>query len=318
MENSGQAPEAPTTTDDVAQFILDNDLMNDDEPSEEDNPIIHSEEEESDPEEAPEEDEDPDAEPEPEQTSQKKYKVPVKGEDGAEEVLEVDEPELIRGYQRHAKFTQLAQGLAERERQAAEAVRGQVQTAREHYMQQTQTALQAVHSLVGFRSEAEMQQLAVQDPTAWVQERQRQEYIRNVFQQVEGMTQQERQRAQQEQQQALQQTMQASWQELSKEGIDTEKLKGIYQGVSKAYGLDMNYLASNITDARAVKILRDAVAYQDLKNKAKDKKAPAPQKGKMPANRQSVPQQTTQTKRVDARFKSGRANLKDLATLFMK
>lgn len=317
MDQDGQAQEAPNTIDDIAGFILDNDLMTDEGPSDEDKPVIHTseEEEEAGPEEEEAEDEDPDAEPEPEQTSQK-FKVTIKGEDGADEQVEVDQKELIAGYQRQSRFTQLAQGLAERERQAAEAVRGEVIKAREHYLQQTQTALQALHSLVGIRSEAEMQQLAVQDPTAWVQERQRQDYIRNVFQQVDGMTQQERQRAQQEHEQAMQQTLRTSWQELSKDGIDREKLTGIYQGAAKSYGFDVNYLAQNVTDPRAVRLMRDAMAYQDLKKKASERKAP-PQKGKVPSNRQSVPQQTTQTKKVEARFKSGRANLKDLATLFM-
>lgn len=312
MENDGQAPEAPGTLDDAAAFLMESGALDNDEPSDEDNSDVEDApvegtgpDEEEDPDSAEEEDDSP----EPEQTSQR-FKVTIKGEDGADETVEVDQQELIAGYQRQSRFTQLAQGLAERERQAAEVVQRNLNEGRNYYLQEAQKAQQAVIALAGIRSEAEMQQLAVTDPSAWVQERQRQEAIRGVIQQINAGMQTEQQRAQQEHAQQMQQVSQRAWQELSKDGIDRQKLEGIFNGFSKAYGMDMQSVA-NVYDPRVIRAMRDAVAYRALKDKTTPAKAPA--KG-VQQGKKTVPQTTQKSKALQQRFTKGQAKLRDLAS----
>lgn len=312
MENDGQAQEAPGTLDDAAAFLMDSGALDNDEPLDEDNsdvgdaPVEGSGPDEKEDQDSEEEDEDS---PEPEQTSQK-FKVTIKGEDGADETVEVDQQELIAGYQRQSRFTQLAQGLAERERQAAEVVQRNLQEGRNYFMQEAQKAQQAVMALAGIRSEAEMQQLAVTDPSAWVQERQRQEAIRGVLQQISAGMQTEQQRAQQEHAQQMQQVSQRAWQELSKDGIDRQKLEGIFNGFSKAYGMDMQSVV-NVYDPRVIRAMRDAVAYRALKDKTTQAKAPA--KG-VQQGKKTVPQTTQKSKALQQRFTKGQAKIRDLAS----
>lgn len=312
MDMSGQAESAPTTIDDVAALIYEHeDEINTDPLPEEDNLDVDEDlPEGTDPDEEEETDDESEDTPEPEPTSQK-FKVTIKGEDGADETLEVDQKELIAGYQRQSRFTQLAQGLAERERQAAEVVQKNLAEGRNHYLQEAQKAQQAVFALAGLKSEHEMQQLAVQNPSEWVQERQRQEAIRGVLSEINQRSQAEMQRAQAEQEQQVQQMAQQSLAYLGKEGIGQPEVKGIFESFAKEYKLDMNQVSRTL-DPRVVLAMRDAVKYRELKTKTATAKKPS--SGKVPAQRQSVPQQTQNNKRLEARFKSGKAGVRDLAS----
>lgn len=312
MENDGRALEAPGTLDDAAEFLMESGALNDEGPSDEDEPEVeYSPEGETGPveEDDAESEEEEEESPEPEQTSQK-IKVTVQGEDGAEETKEVTQQELIDGFMLKSRFTQLTMGLADRERQAAEVVQRNLQEGRNYFMQEAQKAQQAVMALAGIRSEAEMQQLAVTDPSAWVQERQRQEAIRGVLQQINAGMQTEQQRAQQEHAQQMQQVSQRAWQELSKDGIDRQKLEGIFNGFSKAYGMDMQSVA-NVYDPRVIRAMRDAVAYRALKDKTTPAKAPA--KG-VQQGKKTVPQTTQKSKALQQRFTKGQAKIRDLAS----
>ena len=69
-----------------------------------------------------------------------------------------------------------------------------------------------------------------------------------------------------------------------------------------------------INDPRLVRIMRDAMAYQDLKKTTVPAKKPA---SKLPAARQNV-QESPSAKRLESRFKSGRAKVNDLASFIMQ
>lgn len=186
---------------------------------------------------------------------------------------------------------------------------------RQHYLQEAQKAQQAIIALAGLKSEHEMQQLAIQNPAEWVQERQRQEAIRGVLSQIEQGKQAEMQRAQQEQEAVMQRSIAQAWQELEKDGIDQPALKEIFTGFSKQYGVPMDQ-ASNVTDPRLVRAMKDAVAYRALKEKTTQQKKPSV--SKVPAQRQSVPQQTQTSKRLEAKFRNGTAKQRDLAAFLMQ
>lgn len=311
----GQGSDTPETTDDLAQFLLDNpDADQDPDNEEERKDSEEPDEDKSDEvdEESPAEDDDESSEEEAKQPSVLKFKVPVKGEDGAESTIEVDEKELIAGYQRHSDYTRKTQALADKEREAFQVVTTKIEEGRNHYMQQAQLARAAVLQLAGLRSPQEMAVLAQTDPTTWVAEQQRQTAVQSVLSQLEQGMQHEQMQVQQQTAQQTQQQISKAWGVLGQQGIDKPALVKIYETVSTKYGIPMERL-SNVTDPALVLLMRDAATLQGLKDKKATVTAKAKEAPKLPAQRQSVPKNEQVNKRLESRFSSGKAKLGDLA-----
>lgn len=252
-------------------------------------------------------------------TPERKLKIEVPGEDGQKTEVEVTEGELIKGYHRQADYTRKMQALAERETQAVQVFTQKHNELRESYLQQAELAKAAVAQLAGFRSDAEMADLASTDPAQWVQESQRQEQIRRFLGNLEQQTQDERTRAEQEAHQArqatAQQRAQKAWAELSKDGIDRSKLVEIYKTTSATYGFKPEEFAS-VDDPRLVRMMKDAAAYRELKSKAPAVTQKANEAPRMPS-RQTTPAANRQREVLDKKFTGGRAKLTDLAALLM-
>lgn len=315
MADSGQAGDGPESLDDLASFLVDNpeadeaeDNPNADEPEDSDNSDSDNKED------APADDEDDesdsdDAEP----TSGLKFKVPVKGDDGTESTVEVDQKELIAGYQRHSDYTRKTMELSRKESEAFQVVTSEIEKGRNYFMEQAQIAHAAVRQLAGLRSRQEMAQLAQNDPAMYVQERSREESIQGVLAQLEQGVNNERQQTYHQQASAKAQQHQIAWVELSKDGIDKPKLAKIFDTMSKKYGVQAERLAA-VDDPRVVRIMRDAAAYNELK----DKKAAVTKKvqdaPRLPAQRQATPKNEQRSKALNSRFSSGRAKLGDLAS----
>lgn len=313
--SNGQADEGPVSIDDVAQFLVENpeaDIEENEQTSEEsqeDNP------EES--EEAPAEEESGEDESEKpkEQTSGLKFKVPVKGDDGQESTIEVDEKELIAGYQRHADYTRKAMALADRERDVTQQVAQRLQEGQSHYLQQAQLARAAVLQLAGLKGPQEMAQLAQTDPSAWVIESQRANAIQSVLTQLEQGMGQEQQLAQHKAQEEYAREVSRSWGVLGQEGIDKPTLQKLYEGAVQKYGkygLTMEKVTALI-DPSAALIIRDALAFQGLKDKKAEVTKKAAQAPKLPPTRQSVPKNEQVNQQLNRKFSSGKAKLSDLA-----
>ena len=310
---SGQAESAPGNLDDLASFLEDKPLEASDEQEDDATPQEDSQEEPDEAESAVDESEAEATEEEAEDQPSATFKVTVKGEDGADQTLDVDQKELIAGYQRQRDYTVKTQALAERERQAFEVVTQEIEKSRAHYMQQAQMAHMAVRELAGLRSAEEMAVLAQTDPSLWVQEQQRAAAVRTRLQQIQHGVQSERAQAQQMQAQQRQQLFSKAWDVLQEKGIDKPKLAGIYQEASKRYGFGEQEFA-NVYDPRIVLALRDAVAYRALHDKkpAVQKKAQAAPK--LPATKQPVARSETKIKQLETRFaRKGGAKLDDLA-----
>ncbi len=246
------------------------------------------------------------------QPSGLKFKVPVKGEDGSDTTIEVDEKELIAGYQRHADYTRKTQELGNREREAHELVSRKLVEGRDHYMRETQKAHAAIQMLAGLKTDAEMAQLAATDQNAWVQEKARAEAIKGVLAQLDQSMALEQQQVQQQTQVAQQQEFHRAWGVLGQEGIDKPKLQAIFQGIAKTYGVDEQRFAT-VTDPKVVLIMRDAIAFRELKAQAAATKQKVQAAPKLPAARQAVPRSEQVNKRLDQRFRSGKAGTRDLA-----
>ena len=310
---SGQADSAPGNLDDLASFLEDKPLEASDEQEGDATPQEDSQEEPDEAESAVDESEAEATEEEAEDQPSATFKVTVKGEDGADQTLDVDQKELIAGYQRQRDYTVKTQALAERERQAFEVVTQEIEKSRNHYMQQAQLAHMAVRELAGLRSDEEMAVLAQTDPSLWVQEQQRAAAVRTRLQQIQQGVQSEQAQAQQMQAQQRQQLFSKAWDVLQEKGIDKPKLAGIYQEASKRYGFGEQEFA-NVYDPRIVLALRDAVAYRALHDKKPAVQQKAQAAPKLPATKQPVARSETKIKQLETRFaRKGGAKLDDLA-----
>lgn len=309
----GQAETAPGNLDDLASFLEDKPLEASDEQEDDATPHEDSQEEPDEAESAVDESEAEATEEEAEDQPSATFKVTVKGEDGADQTLDVDQKELIAGYQRQRDYTVKTQALAERERQAFEVVTQEIEKSRAHYMQQAQLAHMAVRELAGLRSDEEMAVLAQTDPSLWVQEQQRAAAVRTRLQQIQHGVQSEQAQAQQMQAQQRQQLFSRAWDVLQEKGIDKPKLAGIYQEAAKRYGFGEQEFG-NVYDPRIVLALRDAVAYRALHDKKPAVQQKAQAAPKLPATKQPVARQETKVRQLESRFtRKGGAKLDDLA-----
>lgn len=311
----GQAEMAPLSADDVAQFLIDNpeadgaddqqeQVPTDESPSDEDTDESKTDDDSPD-------DADDESDEQPDPTSGRKFKVTVKGEDGADLETEVDEKELIAGYQRHADYSRKTAELARREEQATEIVRAKVTEAQTHYVQQAQMAQSLVARLAGLRSPEEMLELSRQDPAAYVAEQARQQQVHSMIAGLQNQWQQEQFRARQDQQASLQQSFARCWGVLGQKGIDKPKLQHIFETVSKDYGISQDRFAT-LNDPAVVMVMKDAVAYRELQKKKSEVTQKAAAAPRLP-QKSPVPRADTQDKKRVERLRSGRGSKDDLA-----
>ena len=319
---SGHADTAPDSLSDLASFLGDTpDAESPDEDMEHDESDDSTaegdtEDEESDGQEESDDDESDDEEAEDTPAPERKLKVTVKGDDGTDQEIEVDEAEVVKGYQRQADYTRKTQELAQREHQAVEILKAKHDEFAQDYLSKAEASRAAIVQLAGLRGEDEMAQLAQSDPAAWVAENQRRQSIAAVLGQLDQQISAERQEIERRQAEAMQQArsemFQRTWAELQKDGIDREKLGKAYSDASKAYGFSSDELAQ-VLDHRQVRVMLDALAYRQLKEQktAVQKKVDAAPK---------LPQKATPTvkdrksQQLEGRFKGGRAKLGDLAS----
>lgn len=313
--------QAPDSLSDLASFLSDTPEL---ESEQEENEEISDEstaegdtdeedtdgQEESDDKESSE-DEDAEETPAPE----RKLKVTVKGDDGTEQEIEVDESELVKGYQRQADYTRKTQELSQREHQAVEILKAKHDEFAQEYLTKAEASRAAIVQLAGLRSAEEMAQLAQTDPAAWVAENQRQQSIYAVLSQMDQQIAAERQAIEQRQQQQIQQAraemFQRSWAELQKDGVDREKLSKAYQDVSKVYGFTQEELGQ-VLDHRQVRVMLDALAYRQLKEQKPAVQKKVSEAPKLPSKANPTPQ-SRKNVQLEKRFQGGRAKLNDLA-----
>ena len=170
----GQAEMAPLSADDVAQFLIDNPEADGADDQQEQVPTDESTSDEDT--DAPETDDDsPDdaddeSDEQPDPTSGRKYKVTVKGEDGADLEQEVDEKNLSQATSGTRITPARPQSLRGEKSRPWRSCAPKVSEAQNHYVQQAQMAQALVARLAGLRSPEEMLELSRQDPAAYVAE----------------------------------------------------------------------------------------------------------------------------------------------------
>lgn len=244
-----------------------------------------------------------------------KITVKVKGEDGTEETIELTPDEIASSYLRQKDYTKKTQALAARESEAVEFLTNKHNEIRQQYVSQAETARAAVAQMAGLKSGEEMAQLAHSDPAAWVAENQRQQsinaFLNGLDQRIAGEKEAAKTQAEQAQQQRMQAMFMQTWTELEKAGIDKPKLAKIYGGVTKNYGVSEQELAG-VYDHRYVNIMKDALAFRELQAKKPEVTKKVAEAPRLPT-RQTQPAETRKDQALNARFKSGRARLSDLA-----
>lgn len=305
--SDGQA-ESPETMDTLTEFI-------------EDIPTEPSDDELEQTAEAPEGDKadaekvDPDEAPEGEDAENQqglKFKVPIKGEDGTDTTVEVDQKELIAGYQRHADYTRKTQELATRERDVTQQVVQKLHEGQQYYVEQAQMVREVIRHVAGLKTPQEMAQLSQTDPAQWVAEQQRERAIIGVMGQIEQSIQREQALKAEAEQASRQKAFASAWEVLGKEGIDKPKLQTIYEKAQSAYKISNDVLAG-LYDPRYVLVLRDAIAYRELKAKTADATKKPIEAPKLPQARQTAPRNEQLAKQLSGKFSSGKAKLRDLA-----
>lgn len=309
MSLNGQGDNAPESMDDLAEFLVDNPEADESEEVEE----AATDAPDEDADDSPAEDADDASEDDAEQPSGRKFKVTVKGEDGADQTLEVDDKELVAGYQRHADYTRKTQELGNKEREITQVLAQKHQEMQSYYLQQAQMARAAVQQLAGLKSPEEMARLAQEDPAVWVQEQQRERAVHGVFAQIDQGIQQEKARKEQLQQQNREAALKQAWTELEGEGVTVPVLQEMVNKASKYYGAPAELVSSRVESALEARVLRDAIAYRDLKAKKAEVTKQAAKAPPLPAQRQTVPKQEQRMKSINNRFASGKAKLTDLA-----
>lgn len=318
---SGHADTAPESLSDLASFLsdtpeLESEQEENEEISDESTDEIDTDEEDTDGQEESDDEEsseDEDAEDTP--APERKLKVTVKGDDGTEQEIEVDESELVKGYQRQADYTRKTQELSQREHQAVEILKAKHDEFAQEYLTKAEASRAAIVQLAGLRSAEEMAQLAQTDPAAWVAENQRQQSIYGVLSQLDQQIAAERQAIEQRQQQQIQQAraemFQRSWAELQKDGVDRDRLAKAYQDVSKVYGFTQEELGQ-VLDHRQVRVMLDALAYRQLKEQKPAVQKKVSEAPKLPSKANPTPQ-SRKNVQLEKRFQGGRAKLNDLA-----
>lgn len=237
-----------------------------------------------------------------------KFEIP----EGTPEDVAVKVEEIGKNLQ--ADYTRKTQDLVSREKQAAEIVQSELNQGKQHIQQALMQAQAIIQAIGGFMGPEEMARLAQEDPQAWIAQSARQGQINALIDQLNTQAQAVVQQAQQAEMMRLEAAKQEAWQRLSEEGINREGLQKLWGDAKQAYPFITDERLNQVLDAESWLVLRDAIAYRQLKAKAPATVKAAAQAPKLPEAKK--PMSKDDRSRLDARKavqKKGGASLRDLA-----
>lgn len=235
------------------------------------------------------------------------------------EIPEGTPPELVGKVQEigknlQADYTRKTQDLVSREQQAAAVVQRDLDEGRERVSNAIQQAQMVVQAMGGFMDPQQLAQLADQDPAEWARQSAKQNQLAQYMGQLQQHQQALAEQAKQAKAQADEAAKQQAWQRLNEEGVTREVLQKTWADAKTAFPFLTDEKLSQVLDAESWLVLRDAVAYRQLKagKPAITKKlADAP---KLPTA--SKPMSKDDRARLDARKavqRRGGAGMRDLA-----
>jgi hypothetical protein len=237
-----------------------------------------------------------------------KFEIP----EGTPDEVAVKVEEIGKNLQ--ADYTRKTQDLVSREKQAAEIVQSELNQGKQHIQQALTQAQAIIQAIGGFMGPDEMARLAQEDPQAWIAQNARQGQVNALIDQLSTQAQAVVQQAQQAEMMRQEAAKQEAWQRLSEEGINREGLQKMWGEAKQAYPFITDERLSQVLDAESWLVLRDAIAYRQLKAKAPAATKAAALAPKLPESRK--PMSKDDRSRLDARKavqKKGGASLRDLA-----
>jgi len=211
-------------------------------------------------------------------------------------------------------YTRKTQELVSREKQAAEMVQRNLNEGHQHVQQAIQQAQAVIQAVGGLMDQAQLAQLAQTDPAAWVQENAKQQYLLSYVNQIQQHAQAIEQQAKQAEANRIEVAKQEAWQRLDAEGIDREGLKKIWTDAKESFSFLTDERLAQVLDAESWLVLRDAIAYRQLKAKAPTLTKAAKEAPRLPEAKQPMPKDVRA--KLDARkavTKRGGASMRDLA-----
>ena len=228
-------------------------------------------------------------------------------------------PEVVEkvaeiGKQLQGDYTRKTQELASREKQAAEIVQNELNQGRQHIQQAIHQAQAVIQAVGGFMDPAQMAQLAETDPSAWIQANARQQQLSAYLGQVQQQAQALEQQAKQVEAQRQEAAKQEAWQRLNAEGIDRKGLERLWGDAKEAFPFLSDEKLDKVIDAESWLVLRDAIAYRQLKAQAPAVTKKVAEAPKLPQAKQPMSQEVRQ--KLDARkavTRKGGASMRDLA-----
>jgi hypothetical protein len=252
-------------------------------------------------------------------------KVPVtyKGEDGADVTEELPLDEIRSGYMRQRDYTLKTQEVSKARAAIPQAVEQGVIEARNQYTQELAKMYQFVQQTAAPEiANVDWQKLAVENPAEFVRLSAKAQQVQTTLQQIAAQHQAESQKAVQARQQSLQQEIASSAETLKANipGFTIEKYESILNGAVKEYGkygLTREEVAG-ITDAKAILVLNDALAYRALKAKqpaVQNKLAQAPIPIKPGAGKSQTEAQRARTEPLKEKLKKS-GDLDDAIALY--
>lgn len=210
-------------------------------------------------------------------------------------------------------YTRKTQELVSREKQAAEIVQRELDQGRQQVNQAINQAHAVIQAFGGLMDPAQLAQLAAEDPTAYVQHQARQQQLSAYLGQLNQQAQLLEQQAQQVKAQQVEVAKQEAWQRLTQEGFTRDTLQKTWNDAKEVYGLSDERL-SQVLDADSWLVMRDAIAYRQLKAKAPTVTKAASEAPKLPQAKQPMPKEVRE--KLDARkavTRRGGASMRDLA-----
>lgn len=242
------------------------------------------------------------------QQGAKTFQVTVKGDDGADQTIEVDEKERGAGYLRHGQFTKLTQELATSRAQVMEVADNRIQQSRQAAHAAVARASAVITRLAGFKTDAEMLTLAQTDTVAYQQEAARMQFVKGEIAKLDAEAEAIVESSKKATEDALAAAYVACWSELDrllglkKDAKGDAKLKACFEAVMREYGIPAERF-SKISDPKLIAMMFDAVELRDLKARAKTVVTPALKAApRMPAQRQQTPRTDRVNRELDGRF----------------
>lgn len=275
---------------------------------ESDTPEVEDDEEEQD--DFPEGEEEQDEPPAPKEVlfAGQKFAIP----EGTPEEVVVKVEEL--GKQLQGDYTRKTQELATREQQAVQVVQRELDTGRQQVQQGIQMVQALVQAVGGLQDPAALAQLAETDPGEWVKANARQQQVMQYLQHLQSQQSALEQQAAQLEAQRLESAKSQAWQRLTEEGISRDGLQKLWHDAKASFPFLTDEKLGQVLDAESWLVLKDAIAYRQLKAQKPAVAKQVAEAPKLPQGKKPMSQDDRA--RLDARKavqRRGGAGMRDLA-----